>query len=224
MESQLTFRKWRTPWHSREGTDAFGIEDDQICTGFVQTCGWYNGNGEMIGFGDLSPQNFCRLATELDPDELFIVLREEKAIAGRERPGQDYVAEHCRYIIRRGAMYLVAGPESPEPSLPIQVITQPVAAAVVKGAWLLQRVFVQDGDGVTPLGLGWYVGEAHTYIVNTPKGLRSLGNAEERPSDEMVCEVGGELMEDDTNPKIVLDDGRVVYGRQVWWQEHHGEN
>jgi len=77
---------------------------------FVHNGGWYNVNGEKIGWGDLSHENFKRIAEELQNDEAFIVLgryislREfgpGGTVAGRDvrSPGIDYVLERCRYII-----------------------------------------------------------------------------------------------------------------------------
>lgn len=60
-----------------------------------------------------------------------------------------------------------------------------------------------------------------TYAFHMPDGsLRSLQNAEVRPDDAVIRQMkaqGGRLTRIRDNPKIVLDDGRVVYGCQVWW-------
>lgn len=92
------------------------------------------------------------------------------------------------------------------------------------------RVDVFDGDAVTHLGQGTYVGDVVVYFFRRPDGhLLFNSNAEERPSDQqikMVEELGGSLIEMPDNPKIVLDDGRVVYGCQVWWnpiEEAHND-
>jgi hypothetical protein len=98
------------------------------------------------------------------------------------------------------------------------------------------KVKVWNGDQSKYLGEGTYVGDVPVYFIAMPDGsIRSAANAEERPSDQMIAEMGGELIEAGDNPKIVMDepideDGRnVVYGCQVWWQpadepahhEHH---
>lgn len=82
------------------------------------------------------------------------------------------------------------------------------------------KVEVFDGEGNEPLGLGSLVGSATVYAIAKPDGsIMSLPNAEERPSDELIAEHHGELIVINDNPKIVLDDGRVVYGCQVWWSK-----
>lgn len=82
------------------------------------------------------------------------------------------------------------------------------------------KVEVFDGAGKNFLGFGNLVGNVTVYIIGKPDGsIVSLQNAEERPSDKVIAEHGGELIISEDNPKIVLDDGRVVYGCQVWWHE-----
>lgn len=89
------------------------------------------------------------------------------------------------------------------------------------------RVAVTDGDGKTPLGLGWYVGDVTVYFVVDPKGnLLSQQEAEEPPSPEFMKKFPEGTVCDrmDDNPKIVLDTGKVVYGCQVWWEQIWGRS
>lgn len=80
------------------------------------------------------------------------------------------------------------------------------------------KVQVFDGSGDDFLGFGDLVGNVTVYVIAKPDGsIVSLPNAEERPSDEVIAEHEGELIAIEDNPKIVLDDGRVVYGCQVFW-------
>lgn len=66
---------------------------------------------------------------------------------------------------------------------------------------------------------GQWVGNVTVYVINHPRGsLVSNKLAETRPTDEEVAKIGGTLEELKDNPKIVLDDGEVVYGCQVWWE------
>jgi hypothetical protein len=82
----------------------------------------------------------------------------------------------------------------------------------------IARVQVYSGDGQQDLGLGTWIGEVTVYFVRCPDGsLKSMRNAEEKPSDELVAELGGELACHENNPKIELDSGGIVYGCQVWW-------
>lgn len=80
------------------------------------------------------------------------------------------------------------------------------------------RVKVMSGDGTKLVGYGNYSEDVTTYVAVMPDGsLRSNSNAEV-PLD--VSQVPGAVLRKiDHNPKIVLDDGRVVYGCQVWWEE-----
>ncbi len=75
-----------------------------------------------------------------------------------------------------------------------------------------QRVQVHSGDGKTLLGNGTYVGNVPVYVIRTEWGLQSATLAEEPP--EGMEDVAEYLP---SNPKIVLDSGKVVYGCQVWW-------
>ena len=80
------------------------------------------------------------------------------------------------------------------------------------------RVKVYDGSGENFLGFGNLVGKADVYLINMPDGsIKSLDNAEECPSEEFIKETEGELEKVSNNPKIILDNGKVVYGCQVWW-------
>lgn len=84
------------------------------------------------------------------------------------------------------------------------------------------RVKAVSGDGKTELGLGTYTGDVHVYIFETEDGIVSLDNAEQEPSQEIidyiVSTTGATPLEMYDNPRIILDNGKVVYGCQVWWQ------
>lgn len=89
------------------------------------------------------------------------------------------------------------------------------------------RVFVRPGDGRNVLHRGTYVGVATVYFVRTNASsprrsdstLVTFENPEQMPSEADIASVpDGELVRLEGNPKIVLDDGRVVYGCQVWWE------
>lgn len=80
------------------------------------------------------------------------------------------------------------------------------------------RVRVYDGSGEVLLGEGTYEGDVKVWFFAMPDGnLQSLQNAEEEPTPDMIPK-DAELVCTDDNPKIRLDDGRVVYGCQVWWE------
>lgn len=74
-------------------------------------------------------------------------------------------------------------------------------------------VKVWNGDQSEYLGEGILVGFVSVYIIRGPNGIRSVHDAETKP--EGVPEEFFEKL--DSNPKIQLDSGRIVYGCQVWW-------
>lgn len=79
------------------------------------------------------------------------------------------------------------------------------------------RVRVLDGSGNVHIGDGVYEGDVTVYVMRMPDGsLQSLSIAELRP-DPATVPAGAVVSEIKQNPKIRLDDGRVVYGCQVWY-------
>lgn len=105
----------------------FGLSTGQIRAerGFGHNAGWYNSQGERLGWGDLSPQDATRIRDEIPVDEVFITLDEHCAFwhfaTGKigfngsmtetdekiDNPGIRYVAKWARYIIGRGIVYEV---------------------------------------------------------------------------------------------------------------------
>ena len=85
-----------------------------------------------------------------------------------------------------------------------------------------ERVKVTSGDELEELGLGYLVGFVPVYFWRAGAGsLISQSMCEERPSDEIIAEMeadGATLVELQSNPKIELDNGRTVYGCQVYWR------
>ena len=85
----------------------------------AKNAGWYNINGEKMGWGDLSSDDFKRISQELEEDELFIILRERASYTdfhwqrefsptpkgGEHSPGIRYVLEHAAWIIAKGRVY-----------------------------------------------------------------------------------------------------------------------
>ena len=86
----------------------------------------------------------------------------------------------------------------------------------------MKRVKVHSGTGKELLGYGNFVGCVPVFFWRGSGGnLLSDKKCEERPSLQIIKEMeasGAELVELQSNPKIVLDNGDVVYGCQVWWQ------
>lgn len=123
---QLTKGMYGTQFMATRG-GPFGLECGQMhgLRKITHNSGWYNKLGEKLGWGDLSADDFRRIAAELPEGELFIVLGEHDSfwnfvvrnpgIIGSmcattptvEAPGVQYVAEKCCYIIAAGKLYWV---------------------------------------------------------------------------------------------------------------------
>jgi hypothetical protein len=86
---------------------------------FVHNGGWYNGLGEKLGWGDLSLDDFVRLAKELEPGEEFYILGESASFwnfvtqhgaigslcavkPDAQAPGIEYVKAKARFLITAG--------------------------------------------------------------------------------------------------------------------------
>lgn len=86
-----------------------------------------------------------------------------------------------------------------------------------------QRVRVFAGDGVTPLGLGRYIGESKvkTMMVFTiDKGPVMYSNAKNPEADLPLPPGMAEeqvVRHETETPKLQLDSGEIVYGCATWW-------
>lgn len=82
------------------------------------------------------------------------------------------------------------------------------------------RVKVYSGDVGDFLGYGYLIGWVTVYFVVDNEGtvLMSDVNAEERPDYLIESGEAQEIIEVKENPKLLLDDGRIFYGCQVWWE------
>lgn len=88
------------------------------------------------------------------------------------------------------------------------------------------KVVVYDGTGEVLLGEGELIGYVTVYGWFDEQGrLLSLNDAETKPEGAKLADfddiLDGQVtgvMEIVHNPKIRLDDGRIVYGCQVWWK------
>ena len=106
----------------------FGLACGQMRGGIdrvVHNGGWYNKAGEKLGWGDLSQKDLVRVAKSLPVGEMFIVLYEQESFINfvqnpssvggsfskvsdeESSPGQEYVADHCVYIVVPGGIYHV---------------------------------------------------------------------------------------------------------------------
>ena len=95
------------------------------------------------------------------------------------------------------------------------------SADILAERWTGQerRVEVWNGDKSEFLGKGRYVGDVKVYFVRLEDGtIVSNRNAEEQPNPELIP-YGADIIKAGKNPKIILDNGNIVYGCQVWWQD-----
>lgn len=83
------------------------------------------------------------------------------------------------------------------------------------------RVHVFDGD-YNELGFGNLVGWVTIYALDVPEeGLILFDDPEVRPTEHQARDMRARIITIERQPKIVMDDGTVYYGRQVHWREAH---
>lgn len=83
------------------------------------------------------------------------------------------------------------------------------------------RVKVWSGNGRTYLGEGDYVGDVDVWAFRSGNDLESQSDAEQMPSETLTKAMqvlNRPLVHIPNNPKIVMDDGTIRYGCQVWWE------
>ncbi len=69
--------------------------------------GWFNKEGSLLGFGDLSAADMNRIADQLDEGELFIILGEMDTVDRPKWDGvEDYLVANARYAIAKGKVYV----------------------------------------------------------------------------------------------------------------------
>lgn len=80
-----------------------------------KNAGWYNKKGEKLGWGDLETNDLIRIASNLQDDELFIILPELKSYWDFQGNSEDdscydieYIAEKAVFILARNEYYMVA--------------------------------------------------------------------------------------------------------------------
>jgi hypothetical protein len=87
--------------------------------------GWYNLDGEKLGWGDLSDSDFKNIQAQLESDQKFVVLSEQDSYwnfvkmsgsveamtstinPAEKHPGREYLIEHARFVITPSGMYWV---------------------------------------------------------------------------------------------------------------------
>jgi hypothetical protein len=107
-----------------EAIKLFGLRTGRMCgRGEIgHNAGWYNKEGEKLGFGDLDKSDIPKIQKALEPGQWFITLGEQDsfwafvtsfgpigAMCGRteneKNPGQKYVAEHYIYAFTKDKVY-----------------------------------------------------------------------------------------------------------------------
>ena len=108
-----------------EGRNDLGIVSGQMRgDDFVHNGGWYNAEGEKIGWGDLSKEDLERIVKHMAGEltEVFVVMGEHDSFwpfvtslgplgalcetdATEKNPGLDYVAEKARYVITGNGIF-----------------------------------------------------------------------------------------------------------------------
>lgn len=109
---ELTKRMYGTEINSIRGP--FGLRSGQMSGGggkIQHNAGWFNRQGQLLGWGDMGPSDFTAIAAELPQDEVFVVLDEEAwRFNGKEdyeEQGTDHVVAHADMIVRNGRCYIV---------------------------------------------------------------------------------------------------------------------
>ena len=94
------------------------MRENQLC----HNAGWYNSQGNKIGWGDLSPDDFVNIKAKLQPNEIFLILREYDSFwnfvikfgiigdmcetkTSEQNPGIDYISEKAIWMITPDIIY-----------------------------------------------------------------------------------------------------------------------
>ncbi len=99
----------------------FGLRCGQMRRNdLVHNGGWYNKEGEKLGWGDLSEADLITIRDGLEESDVFIILSEmdsywnfpvqAKQEGTSEAPGKKYVAEHAKFYITKGTIHSVISP------------------------------------------------------------------------------------------------------------------
>jgi hypothetical protein len=93
---------------------------------YAHNSGWYNREGDKLGWGDLDAEDFKRIQASLEDNELFLVLGEGdsfwnfvtqnpgiigslcKTEATVEAPGRVYVAKHAMFAITQDKVFRIS--------------------------------------------------------------------------------------------------------------------
>jgi hypothetical protein len=103
--------------------EVFGVFCGQMRSGEHKLChnaGWYNRDGEKLGWGDLSTEDFRAIMGGIGPYQFFVMLPEQKSFfeftkfdgpnilevdPNEQSPGKDYISEHYRFALTTDIVY-----------------------------------------------------------------------------------------------------------------------
>ena len=116
-EGMYTFR-WVEDLHLfLHPSEMFGLKDGQERAEhpIIRNAGWYNGDGNLLGRGDMDIDDFDRISEGLRSDEMFIVLSEAdvffhfteefKRAKGFTGLAKEYVAAYATYLVSKGELF-----------------------------------------------------------------------------------------------------------------------
>ena len=85
----------------------FDLQVNQTYT-YCQATGaaWYNGSGELLGWGDIAIEDLERIHVGLRPGETFLILPKDARRASDPDMGLRYLAEHVRFVVTAEAVYM----------------------------------------------------------------------------------------------------------------------
>ena len=108
----------------RKQKNDFGLQTGQMraINKMTHNSGWYNAQGERLGWGDLSITDMANIRSLLEPDQSFVVLSESDSFwnfvektggygwqaetnADIEAPGVQYIKDNMMYLINRDGIF-----------------------------------------------------------------------------------------------------------------------
>ena len=90
---------------------------------------WFNGNGQLLGYGDLAPQDLAQVAQEIAEDEVFVVVdQHSRGMRAGNIEAREIVCS-ALFIVTRGAIFMLWGGAM---DLPDTFVQQGVTIQMVK--------------------------------------------------------------------------------------------
>lgn len=95
----------------RSKVGPFGFRCGQMrANRIVHNGNWYNKKGEKIGWGDLSKDDLQTISSQINDNELFVILGEHDGFwkltpEEQIKPKISYLLQKCRYVICKGMVH-----------------------------------------------------------------------------------------------------------------------